>query len=432
MEKFIDILRKKGLEEFEVYLEETESHPVTFEQNELQSLESKVETGVGLRIIRDGRLGFSSTNDIDKPEEVVDFAIESSKFGEKVEFQFPEPQQYQSYQIFSNEGWPEKERIEIGRSFLEKLREFGSDIKIDMELVYARQRISIVNSKGLETHLERTRYFFGISGFTITESGFVWVYEQRGSAKPLTGLEDTLEKLIQKLELAKKVAKVKSGCMKVIFAPQALTCLLYPILMGVSGKLVAKKISPLTGKLDEKVLGENITILDDGTIPWHLGTVPFDCEGIPVSKKFLVEKGILRNYLLDLKTAAKLNLTPTGNAHRRYNTLPTPNINNLVLEPGHWTSNEMIRSLDYGIIVHSVIGAGQSNVIAGDFSVNIGLGFLVEKGEIVGRVKDTMVAGNVYDCFKKVYAISRDTETLGSYILPYVAFDGLSVTSKEQ
>jgi len=431
MEKIVEILKKKDLEGFEVYLEETESNPVIFEQNELQSLEKKFDRGVGVRLIRNGRLGFSSTNDFESPDEVVEYALESARYGEKVNYSFPGPSETADLQIYSDEGWPEKERIEIGNRILEELKGLARDVKIDMELDYTRKKATIINSAGLQVEMEKTFYSFEISGFTITESGFVWVYEQKASLKPLPPFDDLIRKLLKKLEHADRTARSKSGELKVVFAPQALFSLIRPFAVGLSGKNIAKKISPLTNRIGEKIVGENITFIDDGTIPWSWGTRPFDDEGIPVKKRFLIEKGVLRGYLLDLNTSSKIGMESTGNAFRKYSSLPSPSFNNLLIEPGEIPSSEIFKDIDYGIVVHSVIGGGQSNLLAGDFSLNIGLGFLIEKGEIVGRVKDTMVAGNVYDCFNRVYAVSRDTEALGPYILPYIAFEKLNVTAKE-
>lgn len=431
MDKIFETLKKKDLEGFEVYFEETESNPIIFEQNELQSLEKKFDRGVGVRVIHRGRLGFSSTNDLERPDEVVEYALESAKYGEKVNYTFPGPSETERLQIYSDEGWPESERIEIGKRILEELKGLAKDVKIDMELNHSRKKVLILNSAGLRAKMEKTFYSFEISGFTITESGFVWVYEQKASLKPLPPFDDLIGKLLEKLEHANRTARSKSGELKVVFAPQALFSLIRPFAVGLNGKNIAKKISPLTDRVGEKIIGENITFIDDGTKPWSWGTRPFDDEGIPVRKRFLIEKGVLRGYLLDLNTSSKVGMQSTGNAFRKYTSLPSPSFNNLIIEPGEVPSSEILKDLDYGIVVHSVIGGGQSNLLAGDFSLNIGLGFLVENGEIVGRVKDTMVAGNVYDCFNRVYAISKDTEALGPYILPYIAFEKLSVTSKE-
>ena len=87
----------------------------------------------------------------------------------------------------------------------------------------------------------------------------------------------------------------------------------------------------------------------------------------------------------------------------------------------------MIRSMKRGLLVQQVLGAGQSNVIAGEFSVNIDLGFLVENGEIVGRVKDCMIAGNVYDAFNHIAAVGSESEFRGSTRTPAIHFESLTV-----
>ena len=121
----------------------------------------------------------------------------------------------------------------------------------------------------------------------------------------------------------------------------------------------------------------------------------------------------------------------TGHGQRDFSTQPQPATTNLSIAPGRKTLAEIVKSIDRGIIVHDLLGAGQSNLLAGDFSANIGLGFKIEKGRVTGRVKDAMVAGNVYDLLKnQLAAISKETEWQGANLTPAMLFDGVSVAAK--
>jgi PmbA protein len=99
-----------------------------------------------------------------------------------------------------------------------------------------------------------------------------------------------------------------------------------------------------------------------------------------------------------------------------------------VLEPGDASMADMLRGIEHGILVEDVLGGGQSNVLAGEFSVNVDLGFLVRKGEIVGRVKDCMLAGNVFDVFNRIRALGSEQEVHASLVAPPVCFDAVSVS----
>jgi PmbA protein len=104
---------------------------------------------------------------------------------------------------------------------------------------------------------------------------------------------------------------------------------------------------------------------------------------------------------------------------------PTPDLVNLIVEPGQGSLLELVSQLDNGLIVDQILGGGAD--ISGDFSVNVDLGYRVQNGEIVGRVKDTMVAGNVYNALKQVAALGADVQWNGSYYIPCLIVEGLSV-----
>ena len=88
--------------------------------------------------------------------------------------------------------------------------------------------------------------------------------------------------------------------------------------------------------------------------------------------------------------------------------------------------------MDEGLIVEQVLGAGQSNQLAGEFSVNLALGYKVEKGKIVGRVKNTMVAGSIFEAFKNLVDLSSESEWVGgAAYLPSMMFQQLGVTSRQ-
>ncbi|MCD6081388.1 TldD/PmbA family protein, partial [candidate division WOR-3 bacterium] len=110
---------------------------------------------------------------------------------------------------------------------------------------------------------------------------------------------------------------------------------------------------------------------------------------------------------------------------------PTPGFNNMVIEAGNTSIDDMIKDTKRGILIYGVIGGGQSNVLAGDFSVNVGLGFLIDNGEIVGRVKDTMVAGNFYELFRDGrFMLSKEQQVIANYKLPYAYVEDVTVATK--
>jgi PmbA protein len=145
-----------------------------------------------------------------------------------------------------------------------------------------------------------------------------------------------------------------------------------------------------------------------------------------------VENGVIAGFLYDLQTAALAGIRSTGNGSRNRGGLPTPGASALVIAPGTTTFDEMVADIDEGLIVEQLMGAEQGNILSGDFSGNVLLGYKVEHGKITGRVKDTMVAGNIYAILKDIAAIGSEAKWVGSILYtPPIYCKGLSVSSKE-
>lgn len=164
-----------------------------------------------------------------------------------------------------------------------------------------------------------------------------------------------------------------------------------------------------------------------------LSPLSFDDEGVPTSNKVFIENGILKNFYYDIQTATEAKTESTGNGFRGGLSSPSPGISTLIFGEGDLSFEEMVESIEEGIIVDQVLGAGQGNTLAGEFSLNISLGFLVEKGKIVGRIKDCMIAGNTFDALNDVKAIESTPRWLpgGSRKFPAIMFNNMSVVSKK-
>ncbi len=232
------------------------------------------------------------------------------------------------------------------------------------------------------------------------------------------------------MKQASVVAQAKVEAMPMIFTKKALGNLFMPIAVALNGKNVHKGSSALRGKIGEQVLDERLTVIDDPAIDFAPASCPIDGEGTPTRTQPIFEDGVLRTYLADLQTAGLLGIAPTGHGFRTYSSRPGPSDTNTVLSAGETSYADMVGGLKRGLIVDETLGSGQSNVLAGEFSVNVALGFLVEDGRIVGRVKDCMVAGNVYDILKKVEAIGSEREWYGSSYTPPIMVGGLKLAAQ--
>jgi PmbA protein len=219
--------------------------------------------------------------------------------------------------------------------------------------------------------------------------------------------------------------KVKTANVPVIFDPMVATSILEHIFEGVNGDSVYRGASFLAGKLNQKIAGDNVTIIDDGTIVGGFGTSPFDGEGIPTRRTLVVENGVLKSYLLNTYTAKKLGLKTTGNASRGLAGTPGIGPGNYFLQPGKRTPKEMIADVKEGLYVTEFLGHG-ANLVTGDYSRGAS-GLWISGGELTYPVEEITVAGNLKEMFMNISEIASDLEFRGSVASPTLRIDGLTV-----
>jgi PmbA protein len=260
----------------------------------------------------------------------------------------------------------------------------------------------------------------------------LFVGESNSSCRPIRDIQDIADAVIEQLELAKRTASVTTGKLPVILTPKGVaSALLSPLALAVNGKMVVEGASPLVGRRGELIFDERISIWDDATQNYRPASRPCDDEGVPSQRTALIERGVVANFLYDLQTAAIAGTTSTGSGSRSRGGMPTPSVSALVIEEGDTSFKEMVRDIKKGLVVEMLIGAGQGNVLGGEFSGNVLLGYKVESGEIVGRVKDTMVSGNIYDALKGLVAVGSEAQWVGGALrLPHLYISSLAVASK--
>jgi PmbA protein len=219
--------------------------------------------------------------------------------------------------------------------------------------------------------------------------------------------------------------KVSTCRVPVIFDPETARSLLSHVFEAVRGDTVYRSASFLAGKLGERVAGENITILDDGLRPGGLASRPFDDEGIAPSVTPVIERGILRNYLLNAYSARKLNLRTTGNASRGVAGPPGVGPKNFYLQPGTQPPADILKSVKNGFYVTELLGFGV-NVVTGDYSRGAA-GLWIENGDVTYPVEEVTLAGTLPEMLNQVAAIGSDLEFRSALAAPTLLVEGLTV-----
>jgi len=222
--------------------------------------------------------------------------------------------------------------------------------------------------------------------------------------------------------------KVKTVRVPIIFDPQVARSLLGHIFEAANGESIYRNASFLTGKLGEQIAGENVTVIDDGTIPGGFGSSPFDMEGVPTRRTVVVENGVLKSYLLNTYAAKKLGLATTGNASRGLAGNPGIGSGNFFLKPGAKTPRQIIADVKDGLYVTEFLGFGV-NLVTGDFSRGAG-GLWIVNGELTYPVEEITVAGNLKEMLRNISEIGNDLEFRGSVACPTIRIDGMTVAGE--
>jgi len=431
-EKILDLALKDS-DSAEVIYEEGESRSISFENNKLKSVYTKSIRGIGLRVIKDGKIGFSSTTDFRNPQQLVINALESANFGQEAKFEFQTKSQLKDTKLFDENvvNYPIDKGIQLGNDAIEKILSVNPDYECGVSIGKGVGKSRLLNSKGLDTSTRSTSFGTSMDILFVKEKGLLWVGEGESSARVDDDLSKLTTKMLYDLKLAEKEVDISTAAYPVVFTSKAIGNLLSTFESGCNGKLVQKGVSPLTGKLGEKIIDERISIYDDPTIDYADGSYDCDDEGVPAQRTPMFEAGVLKNYIFDLQTAGIMNTKSTGNGTRSFSSQPSPGNSNVIVEPGDMKFEDMIKDMKRGILVDQVLGGGQSNVLAGEFSVNIDLGYLVENGEIVGRVKDCMVAGNVFDVFNNIIALGDKSDWHGSLRVPPFYFKSINLAGNK-
>ena len=222
--------------------------------------------------------------------------------------------------------------------------------------------------------------------------------------------------------------KAKTAQVPIVFDPLVAHTLLENLFEAVNGDAIYRGASFLAGKLGERVAGDNVTVIDDGTIPGGLGTSPFDDEGVPSRRTVVLENGVLKSYLLNTYAAKKLGLATTGNAARGLAGNPGIGVGNFFLQQGAHTPKEIIAGVPEGLYVTEFLGFGV-NLVTGDYSRGAS-GLWISGGELTYPVEEITVAGNLKDMLFHITEIGNDLEFRGAIASPTLRIDGMTVAGE--
>ena len=404
----------------------SESESISFENDKLKSAESSQSTSMSVKVVVNGKIGSSHTTDMHDIDGVVERALEAAEFGSPTHFDFPGPQKGPDVKVYDDavQAVKKGEMVRIGEEMMGLVKDYNLDILVSAGVNKGVGTTEFANSAGIAYTTQSTSFGVGVEGQLIRGTDILWAGHGLGLKKREVDHREMARKTVALFRMAENIAPVRSGQMPVIFSPEGMRVLLLALSLGVDGKNVFLGSSPLAGKLGEKIADERFSIIDNPLIDYAGGSGTYDGEGVPHQATPLIENGVLRNFLYDLDTAGRAGAKTTGNG---VGCSPT----NLVVNEGTTSYEDMVKQTKEGLLVHSVLGLGQGNPISGEFSVNLHVAYKIENGEVVGRVKDVMLAGNTYTALKNIMAIGDTAEWAGGTLLtPPIQIANLSIIAR--
>lgn len=304
----------------------------------------------------------------------------------------------------------------------------------------------VTNSDG--AHAGQGRNWLGLS----SSRGFSGAYAQSGTHLSLSvigGHGDSMEtdgastsavyagdlespQIVGRRAGERTVAKLnpragKTGAFPILFDRRVSSSLLRTYSRCVSGPRLAKGTSFLCDSMGKRVFADGITIIDDPLKKRGHRSGPFDAEGLPVQRREMVTNGVSNSYFLDIRSAARLGLKPTGHATRSLSSPPSPAPSNLWMVAGTQTRDEMIRDMGEGFLVTELMGASIS-LTTGDYSRGAS-GFWVSGGCITHAVSEMTIAGNLKDMFLRLHPAS-DLEFREGIDAPSLLVEGMTTASR--
>lgn len=410
------------------YETKTASLEVNYAFNRLKGVHDTESISKVAQVIDGGKLGITTTTKPTDIQNLMEKAKELSAFGPKVSYDIPCPEPHGHPEIYDERvnNLELSDLISTGDMLVGFLTSLHPHVTAEITLKRAVSHERVTNSKGLDSSWNRTA-FHVMAGLNFVEGDNILnVYAGHDSTAWDFHMDLLKGEMEESFHLGRENVKIQSGNYRVLFTPMGFMSLLSPIQTCLNGRSVLRGISPYGGMIGEKVLSPNLSIINDGLLDKGVASSLYDVQGVACRKTPLIESGVLREYLLDLETAEKLQRQPIGTGGL-YGIAP----NNIVVLPGESSLEDMISGMDKGIVIDGTMGAWAGNPYGGQVSGNISLGYFVQNGKKVGRVKDCMFSLNVFSHLKdNLMALSKENKSFGGMVLPYALVDGVSISAK--
>ncbi len=423
MERLLKRTLAGGGDYADVFFERRNSTVIQFEDGRIEKAVSGLVAGIGIRLVCGGKTAYAYSNDFSEKtlgeiSDTVRIAMSLSDTGTPRDMTINLKKRYPHVRfdiklLPSDISMPQK--IGLVREANEAARKFSDAVR-QVNVVYrdTLQKVKIYSSDGYYTEDERiyttaVAQVIAIKDDRIqtgveTEGGFIGfeLFEKRP-------FSDIAYKAAERSVRMLGARRAPGGRMPVVISSEAGGTMIHEAIgHGLEADLAQRGLSVYSGKLGQQVAAPVITVIDDATLPNRRGSFSFDDEGTPSKRNVLVSEGLLEGYMYDKYTAALDGTVSTGNGRREsYENKPIPRMTNTFIAPGRERPDEVIRSVEHGLLVKKM-GGGQVNTVTGDFVFDVQEGYLIEHGQVGDLVRGATLVGSGPEVLKSIDMVGSD------------------------
>lgn len=439
-QQVVERARKHGATAAEAFVERSRQASASVRNGEIEKLTEAASKGLGLRVIHEGRLGFASTTDFSTGaiDELVSRAVALAQAAAPDEANVLPSAERLSLQnrprverLFDpavaelDPGWKLKTAYALERAAREE------DSRCDnFEGSGAGESVSeyaLASTEGLVDAERGTFVYLWCAPVAKDGESFQTAYwsDYRRHLGELDDAEAVGREAARRTVRMLGARKIPTCRVPVVFDPQMAASFFGGLTGAVNGDMVFKRASFLADKLGQRIAATGVTLVDDATIPGALSSGAFDGEGVPTARLPIIENGVLQAFLYDTRTAQKAGTRSTGHAQRGYSSLPSIGPSNLLVQPGTMSPEEILKPIQRGLYVTSMLGRG-ANTVTGDYSRGAS-GLWIENGQLTYPVQEVTVAGPLLDMLQAIDAVGSDLTMRGSIGAPTIRFAELAV-----
>ncbi len=436
----VKLALSRGASDAECTAAEGEEFSAGIRMGEIEKLTEAGSRGIGIRVLCGKRAGSSYTSDLSQQgiERMVDTALNLAKITSEDPFAgLPDEDQLGSYGDLS--------------LFDETIAQLETEWKIEQARLAEQVALSadprIQNSEGSSFDS-----YLGLRAFANSR-GFSSSYRTSScgiSVTPVAKYNGSMERdywssaarLVAQVDSPESVGriaaeralrrlnpqKVPTQKVPVVFEPRTARALLGDFFDAVNGSAIYRGASFLVGKLGEKIASDLLTVIDDATMPGLFGSSPFDDEGVRARRTVVLDRGVLKSYLLNSYSARKLGMKTTGNASRGLSGNAGVGPGNFFIEKGSKTPEQILAEARTGFYVTELIGTA-ANTVTGDYSSGA-TGLWIENGELAYPVSEVTIAGNLKEMLNDLRAVGSDLDFRGTLAAPTILIGEMTVSGR--